>query len=59
MKNRTSTLAGILIASMAVFSAQAEDTETAEEKVQLEGATAGQWTMDYDAALKLAAECGS
>jgi len=43
------TLAGIAFGALAL-SAQAED------KVQIDGAEAGHWTMDFDAAVKLAAE---
>ncbi|MGB3316190.1 MAG: thioredoxin family protein [Albidovulum sp.] len=43
------TLAGIAFGALAL-SAQAED------KVQIDGAEVGHWTMDFDAAVKLAAE---
>ncbi len=49
MNNLKHTLAGIAFGALAL-SAQAED------KVQIDGAEAGHWTMDFDAAVKLAAE---
>ncbi len=63
MKITKSTLAGILVASFAL-SAQAQDKAKvaekaepkAEEKVRIDGAKVGHWTMDYAAAVKLAAE---
>jgi thioredoxin-related protein len=42
-----SKLAFIIVAAFAVLAADAND-------VQMDGATAGEWTMDYDAAVKLA-----
>lgn len=50
MKNLRTSIVGIVTGAMLVAVAQAED------KVQLDGAKAGHWTMDYDAATKLAAE---
>ncbi len=50
MKNLKTTLTGIIAGSLLVLAAQAGD------KVQLEGAKVGEWTMDYDAAVKLAGE---
>ena len=49
MKVLNPTLAGLLFGAF-VLSAQAED------KVQIDGAEAGVWTMDFDAARKVAAE---
>ena len=49
MNKLHSTLAGILIGSLAL-------TAQAEDAVQLDGAKVGHWTMDFDAAKKLAGE---
>ncbi len=50
MKILTTTIAGIITLALMTLSTQAAD------KVQLDGAKVGHWTMDYDAAVKLAAE---
>jgi protein disulfide-isomerase len=50
MKNLNIAVTCLLAGSIVSFSAQASD------KVQLDGATIGHWTMDFTAASKLAAE---
>ncbi len=58
MKALNTTLAGLLFGTLAL-SAQDENkapAAPAEDKVQIDGAKVGHWTMDYDAARKLAAE---
>ncbi len=49
MKRTQTLLAGILFGLTAL-------TASAEDKVQTEGAELGKWTMDYEAAVKLAGE---
>ena len=49
MKMLNSTLAGLLLGAMAL-TAQDENTD----KIRIDGAEVGHWTMDYDAACKLA-----
>ena len=49
MKILNTTLAGLALAALSL-------TAQAEDKVQLDGAKPGLWTMDFDAATKLAAE---
>lgn len=50
MKILKLTITGILTIALMVMTTQAGD------KVQLEGAKVGEWTMDFDAAVKLAGE---
>lgn len=50
MKTLTPTFAGVMTLALMSLTTQAAD------KVQLEGAKVGHWTMDYDAAVKLAAQ---
>ena len=50
MKSLQSTLAGLTAGCLLTIAAHASD------EVALEGAKPGQWTMDYEAAVKLAAE---
>lgn len=50
MKNLTYSIVGAFTLALMTIPSQAAD------KVQLTGAKVGQWTMDYDAAVKLAAE---
>lgn len=58
MKLINTTLTALLTGCFLTASALAADEEaqTEDAKVQTEGAEVGQWTMDYDAALKLAKE---
>ncbi|NOY00222.1 MAG: thioredoxin fold domain-containing protein [Verrucomicrobia bacterium] len=50
MKTFTTAIAGIITLALMTLTTQAAD------KIQLDGAKVGHWTMDYDAAVKLAAK---
>ncbi len=50
MKSRYAPLLGLLLGALAITSSHAADT------VATEGAEVGKWTMDFDAAVKLAGE---
>jgi protein disulfide-isomerase len=55
MKLLNSTL-GVLFASAISLTAQTKEAPAVAEEVQTEGAKIGHWTMDFDAAKKIAAE---
>lgn len=55
MKLLNTTL-GVLFASALSLAAQTEDAPAAAETVQIDGAEIGHWTMDFDAAKKIADE---
>lgn len=55
MKLLNSTL-GVFFAGALSLTAQTEEAPAAAEAVQIDGAKVGHWTMDFDAAKKIAAE---
>ena len=55
MKLLNTTL-GVLFAGAISLAAQTDETPAAAETVQIDGAKIGHWTMDFDAAKKIAAE---
>lgn len=50
------TTIGLLCAGAITLAAQTEEAFTTAEAVQIDGAKIGHWTMDFDAAKKIAAE---